>query len=173
MKAIVAFESYYGNTEQIAWAVAEGLRKGAEVTVVHVADLNPATTDGTDLIVIGGPTHMWGLSRPSTRKPRPGMSLVPRAMGVREWLERLPRGRPHAFAAFDTRINRPSWLTGSAARSIRAMLRQHSYDLIASPESYRVTGSEGPLVAGELDRAQAWGEQLLARMPRLSTGGPT
>jgi hypothetical protein len=124
MNAVVVFESMYGNTQRIAEAIAEGLGPPGDVRVVEVGEAGAATLDGADLLVAGGPTHAHGLSRAGTRAgaaDRTGDRLVSRGAGLREWLAALPRGAaPRHAAAFDTRFDKPRWLTGSAARGTAA-----------------------------------------------------
>jgi hypothetical protein len=66
-------------------------------------------------------------------------------------------------AVFDTRIDKPRFLTGSATKSISKMLRRLGYAVVDTA-SFLVADTSGPLVAGELDRAKAWGESLRARV---------
>ena len=68
MRALIIYESMYGNTHAIAAAIARGLEPGNEVTVVPVAGATPELLDGADLIVAGGPTHVHGMSRAATRR---------------------------------------------------------------------------------------------------------
>lgn len=62
MKALVAFESIYGNTRAVAEAIAEGLEPLGAVEVLSVDDAGDGAVEGADLLVVGGPTHMHGLS---------------------------------------------------------------------------------------------------------------
>ena len=99
MKALIVYESMYGNTRAVAEAVAAGLRPWAKTEVYSVAEVTPAAVAEADLLVVGAPTHVHGLSRPSTRKaaaesaeaPDSGLTLEPdaRETGVREWLKGL------------------------------------------------------------------------------------
>ena len=68
MRAIVVYESMYGNTHRIAEAVAEGLSTAAETEVVSVHDASKDRLDTADLVVVGGPTHTHGMSHDSTRQ---------------------------------------------------------------------------------------------------------
>jgi Flavodoxin domain len=68
MRAVVAYESMYGNTRRVAEAIAAGLQSTCSVTLVPVSQLERESLDTADLIVIGGPTHVRGMSRTSTRK---------------------------------------------------------------------------------------------------------
>ena len=69
MHTVVVFESMYGNTHLIAEAVADGIRDvtGGEVVVTGVNGADGVLREGCDLLVVGGPTHVHGMSRPSTR----------------------------------------------------------------------------------------------------------
>ena len=68
MRAVIVYESMYGNTHAVANSVAEGLRDEAcDVTVVPVGRATEELTGHCDLLVVGG-DHVHGLSRPSTRK---------------------------------------------------------------------------------------------------------
>jgi hypothetical protein len=161
---MVVFESMFGNTETIARAVADGLSGAMRVDIVNVA-MAPGVDADVDLLVVGGPTHAFGMSRPNTRNDaaRQGGRSAAGSMGVREWLdEQRPTSTARA-AAFDTRIKK--WfIPGSAARSAGAVLRRRGFRLVAPPESFRVTGTAGPLVAGEEDRARHWGRSLAAEV---------
>jgi flavodoxin len=161
MSALVVYESLYGNTREVAEAIASGLGD-ARVVSVHEA-LSHATK--ADLLVVGGPTHVHGLS--SKRSRAAGVENTHGALesgteddpGLRDWLADLPRVVNARAAAFDTRAHGPRLLTGSAARGIARRLRHHGYQVIET-ESFLVDGSEGPLADGEPERARAWGERL-------------
>ncbi|HEY7257009.1 MAG TPA: flavodoxin domain-containing protein [Solirubrobacterales bacterium] len=169
MKIAIAYESMYGNTRQIAEAVAAGLESLGEVELVAVNRGDAGPADDADALIVGGPTHMHGLATSMSRKgaaqaaeEEEDVSLEPGAAegpGLRRWLtERSGDGKP--AAAFDTRLDRSSFLTGAAARGIGKRLRGRGFEMIADPESFLVEDSEGPLADGELERAQAWGESL-------------
>ena len=70
MKAVVVYESMYGNTHLVADAIATGLRAGDAdvVVVVPVEEADRGLLSDADLVVVGGPTHVHGMSRESTRK---------------------------------------------------------------------------------------------------------
>lgn len=169
MKAAVVYESMFGNTRAIAEAVAEGLADH-DVRVVRVSELQPHDLDDISLVVVGGPTHVRSLSRPSTRKgaeeqaadPRRGLTLEPvaRDRGLREW---LADDAPHGIdaAAFDTRVDMAQLITGAASRSIARLLQHNGCHLLVKPESFVVT-KDTQLVAGELARARSWGAKVAA-----------
>jgi hypothetical protein len=164
MKALIVYESLFGNTEKIARAVADGLGDGYEVTVADVATM-PAT-GGTDLLIVGSPTHAFGLSRPSTRQDavRQGATHPDAAdIGLREYLDVSPRLTGLAAAAFDTRVNMP-FLPGSAAHKAHRRLRRLGCRLLCPAESFRVLGTTGPLADGEHERARQWAGRLAATL---------
>ncbi|WP_214401410.1 flavodoxin [Pseudonocardia lacus] len=170
MDALVVVESVFGNTRRIAEAVAAGLGQRTHVRVVDVAeavDAEAAAVRSADLLVVGGPTHAFGMTRASTRRSaaeQAGGGAVPAEVGLREWLAGLPpvEGRRIA-AAFDTRADRPR-LPGSAAAAALRRLRRLGFERVCGPESFRVSGTKGPLVDGEAERARLWGAALLARV---------
>lgn len=164
MLVLMVVESSFGNTRAVADAVAEGMRPFATVEVRAVSDAPTGVLPPLDLLVVGGPTHTFGMSRPDTRKAAAGQGGRGDAadIGVREWLAAVSPGVGWA-AAFDTRIDK-GWIPGSAARAIARRLRKLGGALVADPKSFLVTGTPGPLVHGELDRARQWGEQLATKL---------
>ena len=168
MRAVVVYESMYGNTRRVAEAVGDGIRGVAETDVVSVHDAPPGLLADADLVVVGGPTHTHGMSHDSTRKaaveaivkPDNDLTLDPDAAGdgIREWIASL--GAVHGrAAAFDTRVDMSALLSGRASKGIAKQLGHHGFDLIAEPESFLVT-KETHLEPDEVARARAWGERL-------------
>jgi flavodoxin len=166
MKALVVYESMFGNSEQVARAIAEGLEGFGEVIVRDVAaSLAGAVPHGVDLLVVGGPTHAFSMSRRATREDaiRQGAGQGLASRGLREWLEAVaPDLKALPFATFDTRVSRVRKLPGSAARSAARQLRRHHGRMLAPPESFFVNDVSGPLDAHELDRARDWGRHVAA-----------
>ena len=165
MKAVVVYESMYGNTHLIADAIGRGLSGRGDVVVIPVAQAAPAVVEDADLVVVGGPTHAHGMSRPSTRKAAVEQAndnpIDPAASGpgVREWLERVP-ATTASSAAFDTRADvAPPLLTGRASKGIAKQLRQHGFGQVVEPESFLVD-KDNHLQPGEEARAEAWGARL-------------
>jgi Flavodoxins len=163
MKALVVYESIWGNTEKIARAIATGMDETMTVDIMD-SESAPKTVEDYDLVVVGGPTHAFSMTRSSTRQSAVAQQGAPRApaRGIREWLVELtPPGRPISAATFDTRVDKPR-LPGSAAKAAKRELRELGFEIAAKQESFRVHGYEGPLVDGELARAEQWGRDLLA-----------
>ena len=182
MRAVVVYESMYGNTHLIADAIGTGLAQGFDVMVVPVAEADKAVVADADLVVVGGPTHVHGMSRSSTRKgavdaaakAEGELTAEPGAdgPGLREWLDALGKCRPHAkAAAFDTRFAAPAAFTGRASKGVSRELRHHGFELVTEPESFIVT-KVNHLVAEEGDRARTWGSRLaVIASPAARTAG--
>ncbi|MBU1249757.1 MAG: flavodoxin domain-containing protein [Actinobacteria bacterium] len=161
MRVIVVFESIWGNTERVARAIAVGLERHAPVELV-TAEEAPMLLEPYDLVVVGGPTHAFSMSRPSTRASAVQTRNAPAAVsrGIREWLgEVCPVFYPIPAATFDTKVVTPR-LPGSAAKAARSELRALGFDVSEPSKTFRVHGYGGPLVDGELDRAEQWGVAL-------------
>ena len=178
MRAVVIYESMYGNTHHVADAIAVGLGDTMEVTVLPAHDATPEALADADLLVVGGPTHVHGLPRANTRhaavegaEKDPTLELEPDAesTGLREWFEALPAALHGRGAAFDTRIDVSPVLSGRASKGIAKRLRHHGVDLIGEPMSFLVD-KESHLVDGEDARARSWGATLAswAAEPRVA-----
>jgi flavodoxin len=163
MKAIVIYDSVYGNTAQIAQAIGKGLGDalGApeEVQVLRMGEANPKQLVGLEVLVVGSPTH--------------GFRSTP---GMRDFLKGIPKNALNEVrvAAFDTRVTEEEMhshgpvlgkmadLFGYAAPRISDSLAKKGGDVAMAPEGFFVGGTEGPLLEGELERAAEWGRQVLA-----------
>lgn len=172
MRAVVVYESMYGNTHQVAEAIADGLRELYEVVVLPVAEADQAALAGADLLVVGGPTHAHGMSREATRATAregaeaQGLELDPDAAGpgLRDWFASIGRIRVPGAAAFDTRFHAPAVFTGRASRGITRQLERHGVDVVADPESFLVD-KDHHLDDGEAARAREWGAMLAGVRP--------
>jgi flavodoxin len=175
MRVLVVFESLYGSTAAVGEAIAASLRsEGVTAEAMPVDHVDPASAEGLDLLVVGGPTHMHGLSRASTRKAgakdeKNAYTEPTIAPGLREWFEGIPDGEGRMAAAFDTRFDQAAWLTGSAAKVIAKRLGARGFRLAADPESFFVT-KENALADGEVAHATRWGAILAAALPARTTG---
>lgn len=175
MKVAVVYESLYGHTHEVAEAIAAGVRDAepdAVVELVRVGEADPQHAAEADLLVVGGPTHMRGMTTGLSRQlgvsmeakkdPAERHELEPDAEGpgIRDWFHRLPKSTgTRRAAAFDTRLE--GRLAGGAASAVARRLRSHGYVVVVDPEGFLVgDGGDGPLVAGEANRARAWGAEL-------------
>lgn len=160
MKAIVIYASRYGNTRKVAEAIAGALQRRGSALVLAAGDVPGYLPEGTDLVVVGGPTEQHGMTEEITRL---FARLGPDALaGI-------------AAAAFDTRLHWPRWVSGSAGAGITRKLRGAGARLIAPEESFFINGAMGTggrntaeLESGELEHAAAWAASLAARAePRM------
>lgn len=167
MRALVVFESIFGNTRAVALAIADGIATVTDVTAVEVSDAPTVLPADIGLLVVGGPTHLHGLTSATSRETgaaRAGVRLVSRGSGIREWLDALLPG-PAAIVAtsFDTRIRGPEIFTGSAAKGATRRLKALGFRLIG-PTSFFVGGAADQpfdrVSSDELDRARDWGMAL-------------
>ena len=161
MRSLVVYESWFGNTRRIAEEVGAALAHEGPVDLVTVDEPLPSLED-VDLLVVGAPTHIHGLSSKRSRQGALDQGGDgPVGIGVRGWIDALPDGAcGPRVAVFDTRANKPVLLVGSAARGIARRLRDCGYSLAIEPQSFFVEGTQGPLEAGELERASEWGRTL-------------
>ncbi|MEV6562076.1 hypothetical protein AB0M22_40585 [Nocardia sp. NPDC051756] len=163
MRSRIVYESMFGNTAAIAAAIAEALRAYGPVEVLNIAAAANVPAASCDLLVVGGPTHAFGLSRQRTRLDAAGRTDAPVVVdiGIREWLDAaLPVPAGCRAAAFGTKVAKPPWLPGSAAHSAGKRLRRLGYQLADEPMDFLVDGMTGPLSEGEPARARAWAERL-------------
>ena len=164
MKAVVVFESHWGNTAAVARAIAEGI--GPDARALSTAEASGEAIAGADLIVAGAPllgfslptdSMLKGLGSSTGKDPTPPDLSHP---SMRSWLDALPKGGGRA-ASFETRI---WWSPGSAAKTILDRLGAAGYQPAAKPQRFVVKGKYGPLRDGELERAKAWGAELARAM---------
>jgi Flavodoxin len=139
MKTLVVYESMFGNTEQIARAIAEGLGESGDVRVAEVSDAPSEPDPEVELIVAGGPTHAFSMSRTKTRADAIGQGAHEgeREFGLREWMAALPSGHhTEKMATFDTKIASMRHLPGSAAKGAAKAAGRHGYESVARAESF-------------------------------------
>lgn len=165
MRTLVLYESMFGNTQQVAEAVAVGLhsRAGA-VSVTGVGTNLLSDLADVDLLVVAAPTHALAMSSPASRAEAVarGADPVLAVTGVREWLAAVaahsPAG-PQVAAVFDTRVFRARRLPGSAARQMARRLTRSGYSVLDRATFY-VRDVTGPVMDGELERAEDWGRMI-------------
>jgi flavodoxin I len=144
MKTLVVYDSTYGNTEKIAKAIGSAIT--GEIKVLRVGEVNPAELNLFDLLVVGSPTQGGRATQP-----------------IQDFLNKLPDSALKGVnvSAFDTRFSiKIAKIFGYAAGKIASSLKTEGGNVIAPPEGFLVTGKEGPLKEGELERAASWGKEL-------------
>lgn len=147
MKALVVYDSVYGNTEKIARAVAEAITPSGEVKVLRAVEANPSELESIDLLIVGSPVHGG--------RPTPA---------VQDFLNKMAQQslKDIKVAAFDTRAtSKFAKIFGNAAGRIAGQLTKKGGVLTVSAEGFFVTGTKGPLKEGELGRAAAWAKGIL------------
>ncbi|HEX3331870.1 MAG TPA: flavodoxin domain-containing protein [Gaiellales bacterium] len=176
--ALVIYESMYGNTEVIAHAIGRGLSECVSVDVIEVGAAPIVVPADVALIVVGGPTHAFGMSRPSTRADAANQAecaVISTDVGIREWLDGLSVGAaPPLVAVFDTHVEHPKLLRhiGSAAAAIERRLIGLGAHVGIPAEHFWVHGTLGPLVEGERDRAARWGREIARRTELVPAAPP-
>jgi flavodoxin len=152
MAALVIYESMYGNTARIAEAIGAALGEQFDVELKSLPEIDQIP-DGIDVLVVGGPTYGHTVEA-----------------AMKTFLDGLPTGSLEGVeaAAFDTRIDWPKFLSGAASRGIADRLGKKGAHIAIDPESFRVEDKDGPLVAGEVERAMTWGRQLAAAIATVA-----
>jgi hypothetical protein len=160
MKAIVVYESHWGNTEAIAQAVAAGFGPGAEALTTDEA--SSAALVDVDLLVAGAPLIAFSLPSDKTRTAiAAGSGEAPTPpdlshQSLSSWLESLPRGQGRS-ASFETRMR---WSPGGATGAIDRGLERAGYRPVGKGRRFVVMGKYGPLRDGEIELAHRWGAEL-------------
>ena len=164
MKAIVVYESYWGNTASVAKAIAEGIGAGARA--LTTTDATAEIIAGADLIVAGSPVIAFSLPNEKMRESiriKPGKGPTPPDLShpsLQSWMAGLAKGHGR-FAAFETRVKLSP---GGATPKIIRGLEEAGYTPIGEAHRFIVKGKFGPLHDGELDRARQWGAELAKAM---------
>jgi hypothetical protein len=169
-RALVVFESLFGDAEAIARAIADGLASTFPADVVSATDAPDEIPGDVRLLVVGGPNHALSMPRQSTRKAaveQHGAEIADPTRGLHEWLDTVRVvGQDTRAAAFDTRSDHPKLLVklDHASRTEEKLLRRHGLTMVAPAEHFYVTDTKGPLADGEEERAREWGTVLAGRL---------
>ena len=165
MKALVVYQSLWGNTAAIARAIAEGI--GPDARAVTTEEATREVVAAADLIVAGAPVIAFNLPTEGMLDKLaadPGKAPTPPDLShpsMRSWLHALTKGQGRA-AAFETRI---WWSPRGATGAIDRGLRRAGYRTAAKSQKFIVEGTYGPLREGELERARRWGMELAQDAP--------
>ncbi len=168
MRAVVIYESMFGDNQQVARAIAAGLiEAGVAAEAIEVDAAPTAIGSDVDLLVLGSPNHAWSMPRPNTRESaeaRTDVPLVSKGIGVREWLGSASLVPGQRTVAYDTRGSHPKAVVAMdhASKSIEKGLAKLGGTRLVPAEHFRVAGMKGPLEPGEPERAHAWGVTLAA-----------
>jgi flavodoxin len=145
MKALIVYDSIYGNTEKIARAIGGAIT--GEVKVFRIGEVNFSELEALDILIVGSPTHGG--------RPTPT---------IQDFLKKVtaPAIKGINIAAFDTRFStRLVGIFGYAAGQITGSLKKTGGTLVLSPEGFFVKGKKGPLKEGELERAAGWAKEIV------------
>lgn len=149
MRTLVIYFSKFGNTHSIAEAIAQKLEPAMPVRLLNAQDLTAEYFKEAELVIMGTPTHNMNLPKPM----RPFFDQLPK---------KLLKGK--YFAAFDTSYKMSWWLKQfTAGKRLSQKLRKLGGKKLLPPEIFLVTEREGPLYAGEIERAQDWAAQVITR----------
>jgi len=159
MKALIIYDSVFGNTEKVAQSIGAALGLQGQVETLLVGQVTLDQLRGLEVLIVGSPTRSF--------RPTPAIS---------QFLKALPKNHLAGInvAAFDTRI----WLNtidsaafrflvdkgGYAANTMAKALTKQGGNLIVPPEGFLITGEQGPLKEGELERAAEWAREILITM---------
>ncbi|MDC5696648.1 flavodoxin/nitric oxide synthase [Intrasporangium calvum] len=173
MKALIIHESLFGNTKGVAEAIKRGLTrdKPDAASLVRSDEAPGVIPEEVSLLIVGGPTHAFSMTRESTRQDARTKGAKEHVrLGIREWVEAVVPRPELPVLTFDTRV-KVRLMPGSAAKSAAKALRARGFRRAEQGETFWVADTDGPLNEGELERAEAWGEELGARAD-LRPGAP-
>jgi flavodoxin I len=160
VKAMVVYDSAFGNTEKVAQAIGQALGPTEVVETVRVRNVKPEQLAGLTLLIVGSPTQKF------------------RPLGtITSFLKGIPNNGLNGVkvAAFDTRFTESAIekvrilaffvkIFGYAAKSIADRLEKKGGALVIAPEGFCVDDTEGPLLEGELERAADWARQIITTL---------
>jgi len=160
MKAVVVYDTAFGNTEKIALAIGQALEQEEAVNILKAGSAQPENLTSAELLIVGSPTQKF--------RPLPSVTAL---------LQNIPPDglKKVRVAAFDTRITPEEVarvgilaflvkLFGYAAEAIGKKLSQKGGTLLVPPQGFYVQGTQGPLVEGELERAAAWAKKIAEKI---------
>ena len=155
MKALIVYDSFFGNTEKIAITIGKAFKEEQNSGAYRVNDIQPELIDNIDLLILGSPTRKF--------------QATP---AIKTFISKIPRDKLKdvQVSSFDTRVDekdiKASFLRflirtfGYAAEPLAKKLTKKGGNLIIKPEGFFVKDTEGPLKDGELERAEEWGKQI-------------
>ena len=150
MNSLIVYDLQYGNTERIAQCITSTLKDFGQARAVRVDQVYLEELKGMDMLILGCPTQ--------------GMRQTP---AMQSFIAHIPRELLNGLsvACFDTRFRGGFWML-SAAPAMAKQLRMMGVELVVQPESFFVKAmkKEGPLLAGEIERAATWATKLIEKV---------
>ena len=165
MNTRVIIESYFGNTLQIAHAIADALPNAQIQSFDEAPDVIP---DDINLLLLGAPTHEAALPTPKSRHLAATRSSTgsanriqpPPQRGLAEWIKHATIPAGTRTITFDTSAGRFATLFGCAAKAAAKQLRARGFQVERGP-SFTVTAGD-VLVAGQQEQAARWAASLVS-----------
>ena len=151
MKGILVYDTSYGNTKKIAETITEALREsGIEVDLFNVKDVKKFRQTDYSFLVLGSPTKFGTMSF--------AIKFFVGKVKGEEWADK-------PFAAFDTEnpenMEKKEW---SAAEKISERLKERKMNQLLPVLKAAVHDWKGPLVEGEIKRAQDYARELASKL---------
>jgi flavodoxin I len=144
MKALIVYDSLYGNTQEAAQAIADSLRNnGVSTACVQIGHFTDNALLNCDMLILGSPTHYWNPTKQ-----------------MNDFLKQLSRLRLNIRYAscFCTKLNNS--MSGSAASKMGISLRKLRFTMVIKPLDLFVKSVKGPLQQGELQTSQRYAEAI-------------
>jgi len=156
MKALVVYDSVFGNTKKAAELIRDTLATRYQVSIAKSDELRGVALDGFNLLVVGSPTRAFA--------PTKAVSGFLSSIGKTD----LART---AVACFDTRMDIArvnngiltflAGIFGYANDTMEKMISRKRVMHMFPSGAFFVSDSQGPLADGEKDRVTAWAGTLV------------
>lgn len=156
MNMLIVYDSQFGNTKTLAEVMAQEAKLHAQqVTLKNADNVGLEDLKQKDLFIFGSPTQ-GGRAKQS----------------LQTFLDMIPQEEIEGkkFAVFDTRFLEHDVnfvlkllikIIGYAAPKMSILLRSKGGKEVISPEGFAITGKEGPLKEGEIERARKWIKEII------------
>ena len=145
MKALVLYDSNFGNTKRIAEKIAENI--GNEAKLSSVKQFDGMDIDNIDLLIIGCPINGW----------RPTEATL---SAIQLLNDKLKDGLK--YTTFDTRMK--IFIHGDAKEQLSRILMNAGGKLVFEPQAFYVSGKKGPLYGGEIEKVDSWTKLILSKI---------
>ncbi|MBN2348891.1 MAG: flavodoxin family protein [Bacteroidales bacterium] len=161
MKALIVYDSFFGNTDKIARKIHEFFGMQEDIKLCKISDFKAEYIKGVELLIVGSPTRGFRPTEP-----------------ISAFIKKMPATYLEGIytAAFDTRLSIPDLKSpflryivkngGYAAGTISDRMQKKGGLPIISPEGFLVSGEQGPLKEGELQRASIWIEKVVNKFQK-------
>jgi flavodoxin len=150
VKAIVTYESRYGNTKHVAEIIVEGMNQvsGMEAILTELNDVNLTQIAEFDILLVGSPNHMGGATS-----------------SIRKFIDKLGTIQLEGkqVTVFDT------YMGGDFEKAVKKMEKRIAEKapglrLVVPGLSIKVDGVKGPITDGELPKCKEFGIRIATMM---------